>query len=127
MAKGKYQEWLEPEGSILLEGWARDGLTDEQIAKNMGIAVKTLYRWKNDHCQICQALKKGKEISDYEIENALYEKARNGDVTAIIFYLKNRRPGKWRDKKDMDISVQPVDKTIEELDDYICKKKQKDT
>lgn len=36
MAKGKYQEWLEPEGLLKLEGWARDGLTDEQIAQNMG-------------------------------------------------------------------------------------------
>ena len=40
MAKGKYQEWLEPEGLLKLEGWARDGLTDEQIAKK--------YRYKKD-------------------------------------------------------------------------------
>ena len=46
MAKGKYQEWLEPEGLLRIEGWARDGLTDEQIAQNMGITAKTLYEWK---------------------------------------------------------------------------------
>lgn len=39
MAKGKYEYWLSDEGLTLLEGWARDGLTDEQISKNMGIAA----------------------------------------------------------------------------------------
>ena len=43
MANGKYEQWLEPEGLTLLEGWARDGLTDEQIANNMGIVPSTLY------------------------------------------------------------------------------------
>ena len=47
MAKGKYQQWLEPDSLIKLEGWARDGLTDEQIAHNMGINVSTLYVWKD--------------------------------------------------------------------------------
>ena len=46
VAKGKYQKWLEPENLILLEGWARDGLTDEQIAHNMGIAYSTFKEWK---------------------------------------------------------------------------------
>lgn len=46
MAKGKYQEWLELEGLLKLEGWARDGLTDEQISSNMGITTSTLYVWK---------------------------------------------------------------------------------
>ena len=41
MAKGKYEYWLTEEGLLLLEGWARDGLTDEQIAQNMGIAYST--------------------------------------------------------------------------------------
>jgi len=42
MAKGKYEKWLEPDSLILLEAWARDGLTDEQIASNMGEARKLL-------------------------------------------------------------------------------------
>ena len=48
MAKGKYQEWITNEGLIKIEGWAKDGLTDEQIAKNMDIRTSTLYEWKND-------------------------------------------------------------------------------
>jgi hypothetical protein len=97
VAKGKYQKWLTPEGLTLLQGWARDGLTDEQIAHNLGISAKTLYEWKNKYGKICEALKKGKEVVDYEVESALCEKAKSGDVGACVFWLKNRRPDKWRD------------------------------
>lgn len=100
MAKGKYQYWLTSEGLTLLEGWARDGLTDEQIAKNMAVNIATLYRWKQAHCQICEALKKGKEVVDYQVENALLSAALEGNTTAQIFWLKNRRPDKWRDKPE---------------------------
>lgn len=98
VAKGKYERWLEPDGLTLLEGWARDGLTDEQIASNVGIGVRTLYEWKEKYPQILQALKKGKEVVDYQVENALLNNALDGDTTAQIFWLKNRRPDKWRDK-----------------------------
>ena len=122
MAKGKYEYWLTPEGLIKLEGWARDGLTDEQIAKNMKISPATLYNWKKDHLEILESLKKGKEVVDYEVENALLKRALGytikeetltkdgelvevekevpGDVTAQIFWLKNRKPDVWRDKPE---------------------------
>ena len=74
MAKSKVGKWLIPDGLTLLSGWAREGLTDEQIATNMGIAPSTLYDWKNKHLEISEALKKEKEIVDYEVENALYKK-----------------------------------------------------
>ena len=124
MAKGKYQRWLEPDGLLLLEGWARDGLTDEQLAEKMGCGVRTLYDWKERFPPISQALKKGKEIVDIQVENALLKRAlgyeymeerveiseKDGrkviqttktalpDTTALIFWLKNRRPDVWRDK-----------------------------
>lgn len=102
MAKGKYQKWLEPEGLLLLEGWARDGLTDEQIAHNMGITRKTLYEWKAKYGDICDSLKKGKDVVDFQVENALLTSALEGNTTAQIFWLKNRRPDKWRDKPTPD-------------------------
>lgn len=105
MAKGRYQKWLEPENLILLEGWARDGLTDEQIAKNMGISSKTLYEWKNKYSEICKSLKKGKEVADYQVENALFTSALEGNTTAQIFWLKNRRPDKWRDKQKEEVDT----------------------
>lgn len=108
MAKGKYQEWLTPDGLLLLEGWARDGLTDEQIADKMHIGMSTFYRWQQEYQEIRDALKRGKAPVDIEIENVLLEKARNGDMTAIIFWLKNRKPDKWRDKPDAVAVSDPV-------------------
>ncbi len=104
MAKGKYQKWLEPENLILLEGWARDGLTDEQIAKKIGINRDTLNDWKKKYPVISDTLKKGKEVVDYQVENALLQSALDGNTTAQIFWLKNRRPDKWREKQDAKIS-----------------------
>lgn len=98
MAKGKYEYWLTEEGLLLLEGWARDGLTDEQIAHNIGISTSTLNNWKNKYVEILESLKKGKEVVDYAVENALLKNALKGDTTAQIYWLKNRRPVKWRDK-----------------------------
>lgn len=75
MAKGKYEKWLEPDGLLLLEVWARDGLTDEQIAKNMGICRDTLIQWKKRFPDIFDTLKRGKVIVDAEVENALLKRA----------------------------------------------------
>lgn len=123
MAKRKYEYWLTPEGLIKLEGWARDGLTDEQIAKNIGINRDTLYRWKKAYPDFSDALKRGKEVVDRQVENALLKRALGytydevtfeGDVevkrvrkqvvpdtTAQIFWLKNRKPEDWRDKREI--------------------------
>ena len=123
MAAGKYQRWLEPDGLVLLEGWARDGLNDEQISKNLSITSQTLREWKKSYPSISLALKKGREVCDYMVENALVKRALGyvaedimieqrpdgivkkvvkkhvpPDVGAAIFYLKNRMPKKWRDK-----------------------------
>ncbi|MFG6369563.1 MAG: helix-turn-helix domain-containing protein [Lachnospiraceae bacterium] len=122
MAKGKYEDWLTPEGLIKLEGWARDGLTDEQIALNMGVGYSTLQTWKSKYQDIQDTLKRGKEVIDYEVENALLKRALGytakekkltkdgevielekevpGDVTAQIFWLKNRKPAEWKDKRE---------------------------
>lgn len=131
MAKGKYEYWLSPDGLLRLEAYARDGLTDEQIAHNMGISPATLYNYKRDHLEILEALKKGKEVVDIEVENALLKRALGysyeekkvevseegtkvtktikevvPDTTAQIFWLKNRRPDRWRDKQDIEHSGQ---------------------
>ena len=98
VARGKFEYWLTEDGLTLLTGWARDGLTDEQIAHNMGVAYSTFRVWKDKYPAIPAALKTSKEIVDYEVENALLDKALGGDTTAQIFWLKNRRPDKWRDK-----------------------------
>lgn len=103
-AKGKYREWLTEEGLTLITGWARDGLTEKQISHNMGIGVSTLAEWKNRFPELLEALKNGKEVADYQVENALFEAAIGGNITAMIFWLKNRRPDKWRDKPEPERS-----------------------
>ncbi|RDW17034.1 hypothetical protein CWR48_15650 [Oceanobacillus arenosus] len=168
MARGKYQQWLTEEGLTKLEGWARDGLTDEQIASNMGISRSTLNEWKKKYSVISDTLKRGKEVVDRQVENALlkralgyeytekkYEQVKmsqeeyyarqqvsvnrfklenpeatledirvaelsvspyksvlveektkevSPDTTAQIFWLKNRKPTDWRDKKETELS-----------------------
>lgn len=123
MAKGKYQQWLTTYGLLKIQGWARDGLTDEQIAHNMGIAYSTLRVWKDKYQTLSATLKKGKEVVDLEVENALLKRAlgytyeekhvENGqvkkiitkevvpDTTAQIFWLKNRKPKYWRDRVEL--------------------------
>lgn len=75
MAKGKYEHWLTPDGLIKLEAYARDGLTDEQIAHNLNINVATLYEWKKKYTDIAEALKRGKAVVDILVENALLKRA----------------------------------------------------
>lgn len=119
MAKGKYEKWKTKEGLVLLQGWARDGLTDEQIAKNMGITASTLYAWKKTHTEISEALKRGKEVVDYLVENVLFKAAMEGNTTAQIFWLKNRRPDKWRERPAESVSTRDnkIDAFEKALDD----------
>lgn len=123
MAKGKYQEWLEPEGLLKIEGWARDGLTDEQIARNMGINPATLYEWKKKYPEIAESLKRSKDVADRQVENALFENAISGNITAQIFWLKNRKPDKWRDKQEYEdrTAIDKLDGILKELRDNATK------
>lgn len=90
MAKGKYQEWLTEEGLIRIQGWARDGLSDEQIAANMGINVATLYRWKEKYCEICEATREGKDVPDRKVENALYQSCFDRTITVLKAFKVKR-------------------------------------
>lgn len=136
MAKSKYQDVKEK--LILVEGWARDGLTDKQIAHNLGIAMSTLQEYKNKHKEFSETLKRGKEVVDREVEGALYKSAvgyryteqvvtNKGDIvnverfekpntTAMIFWLKNRKPQEWRDKQDIEHSGDVGVKIIDDID-----------
>ena len=71
----KYDQWLTEEGLLRIQGWARDGLTDKDIAKNMAVGLSTLREWKNRFEQIKGALSIGKDAADRVVENALYKSA----------------------------------------------------
>lgn len=109
----------------MVEGWARQGLTDEQISKNMSISYSTFREWKKKYSALSAALKKGKAPVDFEVENALLKRALGfeyeetetiieevdgkqkkrikkikkvalPETSAAIFWLKNRKPEQWR-------------------------------
>lgn len=96
MAKGKYEKWLTPEGLLLIEGWKRDGLSDEQLAKNMGCSYSTLRVWAEKYPALSAALKKGREVVIREVENALVKRARGYDYTEETKERKyNNRTGEY--------------------------------
>ena len=135
--RGKYEDWITKDGLLKVQGWARDGLSNEQIAHNIGINKDTLYEWQKRFSDFSDALKKGKEVVDREVENAMLKRALGydyeevvqrpvvidketgetemrvvqrvnkhvaPDVTAQIFWLKNRKPEEFRDKRDVELS-----------------------
>ena len=132
-----------------MEGWVRDGLADEQVAHNMGISYSTFKEWVNKFPALSATIKKGKRPVDLEVENMLYKNAmgydyeetiteiedlgngkqkkhvrkikkhRPPDTTAQIFWLKNRRPDRWRDKP---ITAEDVS-TMEKLDAMLAEVK----
>lgn len=125
--KGRPKAWdriMDDSKLILVEGWKRDGLSDKQVAQNLGISYTLLKEWKKDYPTFMTAIKKGKEVSDYELENTLHKRAIGyyykeealtsmGEVveitkyehpnpTSLIFALKNRLPNKYRDKQEVE-------------------------
>lgn len=125
IAKGKYHEWLQEDNLIRIESWARMGLTNEQIAKNIGVNADTFYTWLKKYPEISESIKKGKAPIDFEVENALFKRAIGyeyeeietiieeidgkqrkrikkikkvalPETSAMIFWLKNRKPKEWR-------------------------------
>lgn len=140
MARQTLYEKLEIKDKLeLVEGWKRDGLTDEQIAHNLGVSKHSLIKWKKEKPDFSDAIKKGKEVSDYELENALHKRAtgyyykeetvtNKGDVveiekyehanpTSLIFALKNRLPAKYRDKVEQEVTQRNIDLNIGAYDD----------
>lgn len=115
MAKSKWETVKDK--LILVEGWARDGLTDEQIANNLAISIDTFYKYKKKYPEFSESLKRGKEVVDYEVENALLQNALNGNITAQIFWLKNRKPRQWKDK--VNIEDETNKETLGKLDEVL--------
>lgn len=80
MAVLQPEDWIKPDNLTLLTAWARDGLIDKEIAEKMNVSPPTLYKYKKMFPQIVEALRKGKELVDVEVENALYKKALGYNV-----------------------------------------------
>lgn len=120
--KGKYHEWITEQGLGIVAAWKRNGLTNEQIAKNIGVNQDTLYTWIRRFPEFSEALKIGRDEADMQVENALFKRALGyyiediqeeyegtvrvkrvvkkkwvaPDISAQIFWLKNRASNRWR-------------------------------
>lgn len=81
---------------------AQEGKTEDEIAERLGVSKATITNWKQAHPEFLAALKTSKEQADSLVEESLYKKALKGDVTACIFWLKNRQPAKWREKQEVE-------------------------
>ena len=105
-------DWGTVEKLQLLEEWSTQGLYIKDIASKMGISVTTVYDWMNKNPKIAAAIKKGRDKSIDMVENALFKSAINGNVTAMIFYLKNRAPERYKDRVDNNINTYVKDITL---------------
>jgi len=147
IAKSKYETDVKPR-LIEIEAWKRDGLTDEQIFKNLGISRDTFYKYKEKYSDFSDALKKGKEVADIEVENALFKRAIGytykevtkevkdidgkkstfikevtkvvpGDVAAQIFWLKNRKSNNWKDKRENENDDTKLIEVLDKLEEKL--------
>lgn len=111
----KYDTHVKPRLTEITD-WVRNGATDKQIAENLKISPDTLIEYKKQYSEFSECLKNTRAYVDAQVENALLKRALDGDITAQIFWLKNRRPSKWRDRpkeEDDDKESQEVKITIE--------------
>lgn len=109
MAKAKWEKWLKPENLTLLQGWARDGLTNDQIAKKMGIVRSTLQSWIKTHEDISNALKKGKEVVDIEIENSLISTMKKHTVTTTTYKMVKKDEFNLKAERAKFVNVYKLD------------------
>lgn len=87
-----------------VETFAAQGLTVEQIASCIGISRSTLYERMGSESDVSDAIKRGRAKGIATISNALFQSGKGGNVTAQIFYLKNRQPDEWKDRREHEIS-----------------------
>lgn len=102
--KNGYTDWETPENLNQLRKWAGQGLTKAEIAHNMGINPDTFVEWRKKSAVITDVIKRGEQDAIDLVENALFSAACSGNITAQIFFLKNKRPQDWKDKRDTEIT-----------------------
>lgn len=107
-----YDDQVIPEAAAL----AQQGLTDKEIAEQLGVHVSTFWRWFNEHPHLREAVRAAGKTANSRVKMSLYDRAINGSDTASIFWLKNREPDEWRDRRETEIIVPPDGADPEQLD-----------
>ena len=106
MSSGRISTY-KPEYCEQAEKATKAGFTDKELGVLFGVSEVTINNWKKKHEGFSLALKRGKEDADENVKQSLYKTAMQGNPTAMIFWLKNRRPKEWRDRRE--IAVDTVD------------------
>lgn len=99
--KADIAEWTSPTGLLLVQYMCMNGATEDDVAKRIGISRRQLYRWKDKEPKLALALQNGKEASVAAVTNKVYQMAMHGNMTAAIWYLKNRDPEHWSDHPEL--------------------------
>ena len=116
-------KWNDIKDKLTVVGdWAKDRLTNEQITENLGVEKTTFYKMLSEYSELSELLKKGKEIIDYEVENALLKNALDENVTAQIYQLNIRKPKQWKNKRE---NTKIIRKEYQKLKKYQLKLKKK--
>lgn len=101
-------EWLDDDNLMLIEAWARDGYTKQDIADRIGVHISTLQAWEKQYPEIKEALRKGREIIDYKVENALLRRALGYTTKEIKVVLGRQIKG----GRTFQITKEVVEKEI---------------
>lgn len=137
-----------------VESLARDGLTNQEIAKRIGVSRQTMHKWQQEHPEFAEAMARGKEVPDSLVEKALFQAATGFEYTeehvtptgkvvkvqryqppnptSMIYWLKNRRPDKWRDKQEVEhsgnvgVELDAKDALIRRIDQLKARRTEKD-
>ena len=99
-SRGRPPFEITPELLAKVEMLGSQGLTQTQIASVIGCALSTLMDKKKNYTEFSEAIKRGQAKGIAKITNKLFQKASEGDNTAMIFYLKNRDKDNWKDRYD---------------------------
>ena len=105
-------EWTKPEKLLLVQGWARDGLSNDQMAHNIGVAPSTFYKWKGLSEEFAEAIKKGKEVVDREVENALLKRALGYEYEEVTVETYKTGDPKKGTQKVRETHVKKVKKQV---------------
>lgn len=100
----KYETHVKPRLTEIAD-WVRNGASDKQVAERLGISADSLIEYKKKFSEFSECLKNTRAYVDGRVENALLDRALAGDTTAMIFWLKNRRPKEWRDTTNVDANI----------------------
>ena len=109
----RVEDWIKGDRRVILEDRLRNGAIIKDVAKLIGVSVSTVYKWASENSEFSDILKINRDSADAQVENALFNAAKNGNVTAMIFWLKNRRARQWRDKVEVDTNADALEKLDE--------------